>query len=159
MTSMSLGREAASDGIGTFDDAGPVAKALGVVTELIPAEAIAGYLAVLAAIAAFQVPPGEFDYRPLLNLWLAVPVGMIVSIVFALIGATKGIANSAPAERPRKYRAALGYGAGLAALFVVYVIAMPGNPIQTVWGVPYALGGLLAVLITIGWGLFKAYRK
>lgn len=158
MTAISLGREAASDGIRTFDDAGPVAKALGVITELIPAEAIAGYLAVLAAVAAFQIPPGEFDYRPLLNLWLAVPVGMLVSVFFALIGAKKGIADSAPAERPRKFRAALGYGVGLAVLFVVYVIAMPGNPVQMMWGVPYALGGLLAVLITIGWGLFKAFR-
>lgn len=158
MTAFSLGRDTASSGrIGlNDDDRGPVAKALGIITELIPGEAIAAYLAIVAAVAAFTVAPEQADFRPALNVGLAVPMGFLVSIAFAFIGAAKAIRDASDKERPGKIWRTLGYGVGTGALFIVYVIAMPGNPFEVLWDVQPAVGGLIAVLFTIGWGIGKA---
>lgn len=158
MTAFSLGRDAASQrGIGlTNDDRGPVVKALGIITELIPAEAIAAYLAVVAAVAAFPDQTGQTDFRLLLDVWLAIPVGVLVSIAFAFIGAAQAITATPESERPGKVWGVFAYGFGLGVLFIVYVMAMPGNPVEVLWNVPSAAGGLAAVIFTIGWGIGTA---
>jgi len=158
VTAFSLGRDTAGpQGVGlTNDDRGQVAKALGIITSLIPAEAIAAYLAVVAAVAAFTVQAGQADFRLQLNVWLAIPIGVLVSIAFAFIGAAPAILGTPKTERAGKVWRVLAYGFGLGVLFVIYVMAMPGNPIEVLWNVPSAVGGLAAVVFTIGWGIGTA---
>jgi hypothetical protein len=155
MTAFSVGRDvAAPSGFGMQASGGnAVAKALGIITALIPAEAIAAFLATISAVAALST---QSDLVPILNVWLAIPLGIFATFVFAFVGAADGIIALPAAERWKKILWVVVYSIGISLLFIVYVGAMPENPIEVMWGIQSAWGGLVAVVFTILWGGIKA---
>lgn len=153
MTAYSVGRDFVGTGrVAVANDDRGVSKALGIITALIPGEAIAAYLAMISAIAALQNQP---DIQLQLNFWLALSFGIVATIVLAVVGAAPQIRSSKGSERAKAVGGALLYGVGLSALFIVYVSAMPENPIEQLWKIPSAWGGIVAVGITVLWGLAK----
>ena len=95
------------------------------------------------------------DIQLQLNFWLALSFGIVATIVLAVVGAAPQIRSSKGSERAKAVGGALLYGVGLSALFIVYVSAMPENPIEQLWKIPSAWGGIVAVGITVLWGLAK----
>lgn len=156
MTAFSVGRSVASEGgfaLNNADGGNGVTKALGMITALIPAEALAAFLATISAIAAIPNAP---DVQEALNVWLALPMGIIATVLFAYVGAADRLIGQSGAALVWKLLKILFYALGISLLFLVYVAAMPDNPIQARWGIPSAYGGLLAVVLTILWGGIKA---
>lgn len=155
MTAYSLGSSTLGGGVVTQgSNNNPIAKALGMITEVIPAEAIATFLAMTSAIAALG--PKEASAQLQLNVWLAMGLAIVVTIGFAFIAAAKDIVDTAPNKRFMAVLMVLAQGVGLSLLFIVYVAALPENPIEALWGINSAWGGIVAVAITVVWGLVRA---
>ncbi|WP_060915338.1 hypothetical protein [Microbacterium oleivorans] len=155
MTAYAVGQRAVRTDFSVLDNnENAVAKSLGVITELIPAEAIAAFLALRSAIAALG--PENDAVRVQLDVWVAMGVAALVTIAFAFIGAASDLRNATDTQRPKKIAKVLAHGIGLSLLFVVYVAALPANPLQALYGIDPAWGGLVAVVITIVWGVIKA---